>query len=103
MKLHKGETFVCRLGSGSHFGEMALVDQGPRSASVTTDGPARLLVIRREPFYELIRAEQKIAVKLLWSFVRVLAARLRKTTADLSGARMEATLPDLTDEALLFD
>ena len=41
-------------------------------------------------------------MKLLWSFVQVLAERLRKTTADLSGARQEADAEDLTDD-VLFD
>jgi hypothetical protein len=43
-----------------------------------------------------------LSVKLLWSFVQVLNERLRKTTADLSGARQEALADDLTEE-VLFD
>jgi PPM family protein phosphatase len=90
------------LRPGDHFGEMALVDRAPRSASATAEGGARLIIIRRKDFYDIIRNESKLSVKLLWSFVQVLTQRLRKTTADLSGARQEASLPDLTDEAL-FD
>jgi hypothetical protein len=41
-------------------------------------------------------------VKLLWAFTQVLAERLRKTTAELSGARLEAGAQDLTEDAL-FD
>ena len=41
-------------------------------------------------------------MKLLWAFTQVLAERLRKTTAELSGARLEAGAQDLTDDAL-FD
>jgi len=36
----------------------------------------------------------------LWAFTQVLADRLRKTTAELSGARLEAGAEDLTDAAL---
>ena len=35
--------------------------------------------------------------------VRELIAHLRKTTADLSGARLEASLPDFTDDVLFDD
>ncbi len=41
-----------------------------------------------------------LAIKLLWSFVQVLTERLRKTTADLSGARLEAQAEDLSAEVL---
>jgi hypothetical protein len=41
-------------------------------------------------------------VKLLWSFVQVLADRLRKTTADLSGVRLAERAEDLSDD-VLFD
>ena len=44
------------------------------------------MLIRRKDFYAIIKKEPGLSVKLLWSFVQVLAERLRKTTADLSGA-----------------
>jgi hypothetical protein len=42
-----------------------------------------------------------MSVKLLWSFVQVLGQRLRKTNADLAGARNEAA-SDVSDQ-VLFD
>jgi serine/threonine protein phosphatase PrpC/CRP-like cAMP-binding protein len=100
VRLHKDETFICTLKRGDHFGEMSLLDRGPRSASASAETDARLLLIKRKDFYDIIKNESKLSVKLLWSFVQVLTQRLRKTTADLSGARFEASLPDLTEEAL---
>jgi serine/threonine protein phosphatase PrpC len=100
VRLHKDDAFITTLRRGDHFGEMALVDRAPRSASATSEGDSRLLVINRKDFYDIIRNESKLSVKLLWSFVQVLTQRLRKTTAELSGARLEASLPDLTDHAL---
>jgi serine/threonine protein phosphatase PrpC/CRP-like cAMP-binding protein len=100
VRLHKGEAFITHLGRGDHVGEMALVDRSPRSASATAEEPTRALALRRREFYEIIRKEPPLATKLLWSFVQVLTERLRKTTAELSGARLEASIEDLSDAAL---
>lgn len=89
VKLHKDGAFITELGRGAHFGEMALVDRSPRSASATAEDPTRVLSLRRRDFYEVLRKEAPLAVKLLWSFVQVLTERLRKTTAELSAGRAE--------------
>jgi CRP-like cAMP-binding protein len=65
---------------------MALVDRTVRSLSATASEPSRLLTIHRKDFYAIIKKQPELSVKLLWSFVQVLADRLRKTTSDLSGA-----------------
>ncbi len=83
--LHRGDMTMAELEKGQHFGEMALVDKTVRSLSATAAVQSRLLVIKREDFYEIIKKEPPLAVKLLWSFVQVLADRLRRTTRDLTG------------------
>jgi serine/threonine protein phosphatase PrpC len=102
IRLHKDGAFITTLLPGSHLGEMALVDRTPRSVTATAEERSRLLILRRRDFYEIIRKDPPLSVKLLWSFVQVLAERLRKTTADLSGARQEASAADLTDD-VFFD
>ena len=84
--LHKGDLEVAVLGSGHHFGEMALVDRTERSLSASASGKCRLITIKRKEFYAVIKNEHELSVKLLWSFVQVMADRLRKTTAELSDA-----------------
>ncbi len=84
-RLSKGDAYITTLEQGDHFGEMALVDSAPRSATIAAEDEARLMIITRTDFYEIIRNESKLSVKLLWSFVQVLTDRLRKTTAQLSG------------------
>jgi PPM family protein phosphatase len=102
VRLHKGGAFITSLLPGAHLGEMALIDRTPRSVTATAEERSRLLILRRQEFYEIIRKDPPLSVKLLWSFVQVLNERLRKTTADLSGARQEALADDLTDD-VLFD
>ena len=102
IRLHKNGAFITTLAAGSHMGEMALVDRGPRSVSASAEERSRVLTLRRREFYQIIRKDPSLSVKLLWSFVQVLADRLRKTTEDLSGARLEADALDMTDN-VLFD
>jgi serine/threonine protein phosphatase PrpC len=86
VRMHKGGVTVAELDPGQHFGEMALIDRTVRSLTATATEESRLIEIRRKDFYSIIKKEPSLSVKLLWSFVQVLANRLRKTTADLSGA-----------------
>jgi len=72
------------LKKAKHFGEMALMDKEPRSASVTAAEPSKLMVINRKDFMSLVQREPSIGVKLLWSFVQVLSQRLRDTSAKVS-------------------
>ena len=86
VRLTKAEVTVAELGRGQHFGEMALVDRSMRSLTAIAIEPSRLIVLKRKDFYEIIKKEAELATKLLWSFVQVLGARLRKTTSDLTDA-----------------
>jgi serine/threonine protein phosphatase PrpC/CRP-like cAMP-binding protein len=92
-----GETLT-RFGAGEHFGEMALIRAVPRSATVTSDGGAELIVIRRTDFFELLRTEHEIAVKMLWQFLGVLADRLDQTSSELRYAKQELSATDLTED-----
>ncbi len=82
----KGGAPVASLLSGSHFGEMGLVDEGKRSATVRALIPTRALVLPREDVMNLMKREPVLAVKLLWAIVQVLSERLRHADAELSEA-----------------
>jgi voltage-gated potassium channel len=62
-----------KLGPGSFFGELALLDNAPRSATVETQEQALVARIGRKEFARLLDKEPKVSVVLLKS----LAARLR--------------------------
>ncbi|HJK97793.1 MAG TPA: Stp1/IreP family PP2C-type Ser/Thr phosphatase [Polyangiaceae bacterium LLY-WYZ-14_1] len=87
VKVHSGETALRTLTQGEHFGEMALINQVPRTASVTADSEAQLLVFRRREFFTLLREDHDVAVKLLWAFLGELTERLRVTSRELGAAR----------------
>ncbi len=100
--LNIGGTSVAELRDGSHFGEMALIDATPRSATATALTEGKLLLISRADFFEILRKEAPLAVKLLWAFVQELSSRLRQTNRDLSVARGE-DIVDLSDELAAED
>jgi CRP-like cAMP-binding protein len=62
------------LVSGDYFGEMALLDRGPRSATVTTQTETTVLRIAAAPFHKLLRSEPTIAIALL----ETLSLRIRE-------------------------
>ena len=76
---------VCTLGPGAHFGEMALFNNRPRSATVRAKESARLIVMERTRFNELLQQEPQLGVKLVWAFAQVLSLRLDETSVNLYG------------------
>ena len=94
----RGGAVIATLEQGAHVGEMALVRNQPRSASVKSKGQSELMVIRRSDFFELLRNEHSLAVKLLWQFLAVVADRLAETSRELGQAREELAAEDLTHE-----
>jgi serine/threonine protein phosphatase PrpC/CRP-like cAMP-binding protein len=92
----RGGAKLTHLGPGEHVGEMALIRSVPRSATVTAAGPAELIAIRRSDFFEILRKEHELAVKLLWQFLGVLADRLDQTSSELRHAREELSAEDIT-------
>jgi CRP/FNR family cyclic AMP-dependent transcriptional regulator len=78
-----GEEALSLLGPGSTFGEMAAIDDAPRSADAVAHGDCSLLAIRREDLDRLMFLDKDLAYALLWAFVRTLSARLRETSERL--------------------
>jgi CRP/FNR family transcriptional regulator, cyclic AMP receptor protein len=70
--VRKGRT-VARLGPGDFFGEISLIDGGPRSASVVADSPIRSLKLEGQAFRKVVTEEPALALRVM----QVLAARLR--------------------------
>jgi len=74
-----GEEALAVLKNGAYFGEMALIDDFPRSAHAIVHEKCRLFVIRKEALEDLLFVDRDLAYELLWNFVRTLSGRLRET------------------------
>ncbi len=69
---------VGSIPAGSFFGEMSLLDQGPRTATVTAELPTRLVVLTAKDFGRVLEEVPAISVKIM----RGLASRIRKADED---------------------
>ena len=74
---------VASVGRNGFVGEMAILRDQPRTATVTAATEVSTLRITKESFFQLIEDSPKIAIELM----RILAQRLESTTMDLTGAR----------------
>jgi CRP/FNR family transcriptional regulator, cyclic AMP receptor protein len=72
---------VAELGPGAILGEMGLLDKGPRTATVTTQGPVEALVLGPREFSGLLDEVPSISHKLL----KALAARIRDLDTKVYG------------------
>lgn len=75
------EVVLTDLREGDHFGEMALLDDAPRSATVTAAERSELAVLTRDAFFDLLRANFHLTRTVLSSFSR----RLRRANATIEG------------------
>lgn len=78
---------VATLGTGSHFGEMAFIDNEKRSASVVAVEKADIVKIEFPDLQKLLDANPAVAVKVYRAMAHFLCGRLRITTTDLTFAR----------------
>ena len=70
---------IARLGEEDCFGEMAILDREPRSATVTALDPVTALRIAREDFFEIMADRPEIALGI----IEVLTKRLRRADEEI--------------------
>ena len=71
-----------RMGAGDYFGEMALFEDIPRTATIRTLEPCRMLVLHKQEFKEMVREYPQIALDIC----KVLSGRIRKLHAKMTQA-----------------
>jgi CRP-like cAMP-binding protein len=75
------EVILGVLGVGDHFGELALIDDQPRSAHVIAMEDATLLVLHRDDFKKRVEESPSIS----WALMQELSRRLRKADDKIGG------------------
>ena len=92
------DVFLAYLGPGDFFGELALLDENPRSATATAVEPTETLALERGDFLDFLRWQPDVAIRMLG----VLAQRIRNLNSQLENiisfkpqARLAQTLLNL--------
>jgi CRP/FNR family transcriptional regulator, cyclic AMP receptor protein len=67
----KGRT-VNRTLPGDHFGEISLLDGGPRTATVASETPMSMLVLDRVEFQKVLKQDPQVAISLMESLARMI-------------------------------
>lgn len=90
LKSIQGEdSVVATFGEGEIFGEMAILDGAPRSATAKASQECKLIVIHRDQFFDQLKQTTPITAFL----IRILLKRIRQTTDKLTG--FSGTSPSL--------
>ena len=79
----KGKTKLTTLRSSQTFGEMALIDGEPRSATGIAVKETVIFFMREEHLIQLTEDDPALGVQLLWKISKLISQRLRHTTGQL--------------------
>jgi diguanylate cyclase (GGDEF)-like protein len=94
---------VGEFGPGDFFGEMAIIEQAPRSATCLARQPSTVLVLKAEDFYRLMEEQAGTAIKIMNRMLDTTAERFTRSSEFLSDmvrwgeeARKRAVMDGLT-------
>jgi CRP-like cAMP-binding protein len=85
---------IAQIGPRACFGEMAILDHSPRSASVVSRGDSTVFRFPRNEFEALLADDNLAAYKLVYEMAKVLTVRARNTTQALSDALADRQRPE---------
>jgi CRP-like cAMP-binding protein len=80
VKVMRGNRVIARVGPGEFFGEISLLDGGPRTATVVAASPVVAIRLFKSSFDKVVTQEPKVASKIL----AVVARRLREAERTIS-------------------
>jgi serine/threonine protein phosphatase PrpC len=78
-----GRREVASLREGEHMGELSLIDDSPRSATIIARTPGLLLAIERDALRQWCAVEPAVGNRILWKLLSKLSQRLRNTNQKL--------------------
>lgn len=73
----KNQAQINLLGTGAYFGEMSLIDDAPRSASVKALEKTKMIVLSKNNLFQTLQSDTMMANKVYWFFLQTLSKRLR--------------------------
>ncbi len=79
----KGKTKLTTLRNSQSFGEMALIDGEPRSATGIAVKETIIFFIREDDLIQLTEDDPELGVQLMWKISKMTSRRLRQTSGQL--------------------
>jgi CRP-like cAMP-binding protein len=86
------------LGDGDFFGELALLDESPRSANAICKTDCTLIGFFRPDLFELIDKKNTLGIKIVLKLAEIVALRLRQTDKELSKVKSQLERLQTRDE-----
>jgi CRP/FNR family transcriptional regulator, cyclic AMP receptor protein len=86
------------LGEGDFFGELALLDESPRSANAICKTDCTLIGFFRPDLFELIDKKNTLGIKIVLKLAEIVAQRLRQTDKELSKVKSQLERLQTRDE-----
>lgn len=83
------EKTLTTMGPGDFFGEMALIEEGPRAVTAIVVKDSQVLVIKRSAFEKLMAEAPKVAVKVVIGIYKTLSDRIRSLSPKIQEMILE--------------
>lgn len=80
---------LARLSDGDFFGDMALLNEAPRSATAISLTNSHILGLFRPDLFGLFERKPRLGIKVLIKLADMIAMRLRKTNEELQGLKLK--------------
>lgn len=98
------EVFITHLNKGSYFGEVSLIDNQPRSASIISDEDTTVLRLRKSVFEKLLLEDKTFAINFYRNCLNETLVRMRETATNLTSSKTDldqkSTRLNIIDEEL---
>jgi serine phosphatase RsbU (regulator of sigma subunit) len=81
------EIFITKLRSGSYFGEVALIDNQPRSANINAENETSVLRLKKSAFEKLLIEDKIFAINFYRNCLNETLERMRETATNLTSSK----------------
>jgi CRP/FNR family cyclic AMP-dependent transcriptional regulator len=78
VRVHRGDATLATLGERSYFGEMAILDGEPRSASISCESDCLLLRIDQDSFLRILEQQPRAALAVIRALIQLIRRKEAK-------------------------
>ncbi len=85
----EGREELATLRNGEFFGELALLDETPRSATAVAKEPSDIIGLFRPDLFELLERKPRLGNKFLFQLASIIGERLKNTNSEMQALRAQ--------------